>query len=334
MKALGCDHVRLPVEFFSAAGPAPDFKIDPMLLMFIDEVTDWAEELEMYLIIDNHSFSDKVKTKPEVVDTLLAVWLQVADHFKNRSDFIVYEVLNEPHGIVDDVWNGIQQQTINAIRTVDKKHTIIVGPAEWYNYNHLYQMPEYSDTNLVYTFHFYDPFLFTTALDIVIPYPYDSGRMPDMPVYWAGEWYEELSNEYPLQGNDEYLYRLIDTAINFREIRNVPVYCGEFGVNMMNCEEEDRVYWISTVRTYLEEHNIPWTMWSYNDYMGIFDPATPQLFEYNMDTSVVKALGLKPPAQKEFRILPDSTGFFLYDDYIPQYIVENSWITGGSTQYF
>ena len=333
MKALGCDHVRVPIEFFDATGPAPDFEIDPMLYMFIDEVADWAEELEMYLILDNHSFDNDKKTNPEIIDTLLAVWSQVAEHFKDRSDYILYEVLNEPHDIPDNVWNSMQQQAIDAIRTVDAKHTIIVGPANWYNYNNLYQMPEYSDTNLIYSFHFYDPYLFTTAVDIVIPYPYDPGRMPAMPVEWAGEWYEELYNDYPSVASDEFVYRLIDTAINFRETRNVPVYCGEFGVNLINCEEEDRAYWISLVRNYLEVNNIPWTMWTYTDYMGIFDPATPELYEYHMDTLIAKALGLNYPDQKEFHIFPDSTGFFIYDDYVPGSIIEESWANGGEAQY-
>lgn len=334
MKALGCDHIRLPVEFFDATGPAPDFTIDPMFFMFIDEVVNWAEELEMYLIIDNHSFSDRYITLPEVADTLLAIWPQVAARYKSHSDFILYEILNEPHGIYDETWNDIQQEVLEAIRELDQKHTIILGASNWYNYNHLHLMPEFSDTNLIYTFHFYDPFLFTAASEVVIPYPYDPVRMPDMPIDWVGDWYEELYNEYPSQANDEYLYKLIDTVVNFREERNVPVYCGEFGVNMVNSEVEDRAYWIETVRGYLEENNISWAMWTYTDYMGIFDPATPQLFEYNMDTIIARALGLTPPAQKEFQILPDSAGFFLYDDYLPQYIIENSWANGGTSQYY
>ncbi len=333
IKALGCDHVRLPIEFFRALGPSPDFTIDPLLFYFVDEVANWAEELEIYLIIDNHSFDDDLDTSPEVGDTLLAVWPQIAEHFKNRSEYIIYEILNEPHGISDYSWDSIQKKAVDSIRSVDKEHTIIVGPAEWYNYIHLYQMSEYSSDNLIYTFHFYDPFLFTTALEIIIPYPYDPGRMPDMPSEWIGDWYEDLYNAYPSQGNDVYLYKLIDTAIAFREEKEVPVYCGEFGVNMGNCEIADRAYWISTIRSYLEKNNIPWTMWSYTDYMGIFDPTTPQLFEYNMDTTIAKALGLSYPVQKEFQIRPDSTGFFLYDDYIPQFIVEESWASGGDAQY-
>jgi endoglucanase len=335
MKALGCDVVRLPVEFFNATGPYPNFTIDPMLFMFIDEVVDWAEDLEMYLIIDNHSFDDHVETSPGVLDTLMKVWPQIASHYKNRSNYILYEILNEPHGnsITDENWNNIQQLTINAIRTVDKKHTIIVGPYNWNNYNNLYQMPVYADTNLIYTFHFYDPYLFTSVTDIRTPYPYDPDRMPEMPTDWD-EWYQQLYNEYPFQGNNANMKHLIDTAIKFREIRQVPIYCGEFGANMLNKEIVDRAAWISCVRSYLEENNIPWTMWSYINYMGIFDPLTPQLFEYNMDTTIAKALGINFPVQKKFKILPDSTGFFLYDDYVPQNIIENNWAIGGIAQYY
>jgi endoglucanase len=333
IKALGCDHVRLPIEFFDATGPSHDFTVDTLLFYFIDQAANWAEELELYLIIDNHSFGNTYDTEPGVEDTLLAVWPQIAEHFKNRSKYIIYEVLNEPHGIYDLDWDGIQQRTINAIREIDNEHFIIVGPANWNNHRNLRYLSEYNDDKLIYTFHFYDPYLLTTDVGVNIPYPYNPASMPSMPPEWSGDWYEELYNEYPTVGNNSYLYQLIDTAINFGEEREVPIYCGEFGVNILNCDTTDRAYWIKTVRTYLEGHNIPWAMWSYKDYMGIFDPQTPELFEYDIDTVIAKALGLNYPAQKEFQVLPDADGFFLFDDYIPQFIITENWYTGGQAQY-
>ena len=77
------------------------------------------------------------------------------------SGYVFYEVLNEPHGIADGVWGSIQQSVIDAIRTEDAVHYIIVGGANWNSYNNLSALPLYSDTKLIYTFHFYDPFVFT-----------------------------------------------------------------------------------------------------------------------------------------------------------------------------
>jgi endoglucanase len=89
-------------------------------------------------------------------------------------------VLNEPHGISASLWGTIQGGVINAIRTVDTKHAIMVGGVNFNTYTELQNLPVYSDPNLIYTFHFYDPFMFThqgstwntrRCLPFGVPYP-------------------------------------------------------------------------------------------------------------------------------------------------------------------
>ncbi|MBN2012596.1 cellulase family glycosylhydrolase [candidate division KSB1 bacterium] len=99
----------------------------------------------------------------EYRDQLLSVWAQLAERYKNRSKLICYEILNEPHGITDELWNDIQQQAIDTIRSIAPTHIIVIGPANWNSYENLDEMPEYNDPNLIYTFHFYDPGLVHTS---------------------------------------------------------------------------------------------------------------------------------------------------------------------------
>lgn len=188
IKSLGCDVIRLPVNLHDMTSGAPDYLIDPILFSMLDSAVTWAETLQIYLIIDNHSFDPSVNTSPEIGQVLTRVWPQIALRYKDRSEFIYYEILNEPHGISNQLWGSIQQQTIDAIRAVDTKHTIVVGPSGYNSYNDLAQMPVYADTNLIYTFHFYDPFLFThqgaswTSPSMKplagVPFPYDAETMP------------------------------------------------------------------------------------------------------------------------------------------------------------
>jgi len=128
IKSLGCDVIRLPINLHFTTNGEPDYTVEPLFFHFLDQVIDWAEELELHLIIDNHSFDPAEDTEPNIVDILVPVWTQMAEHYKERSNLIYYEVLNEPHGISDQIWNDIQQQVIDAIRQVDQKHTIVVGP--------------------------------------------------------------------------------------------------------------------------------------------------------------------------------------------------------------
>ena len=99
IKSLGCDVVRLPVNLHAMTSGEPHYYVDRLFLSFLDSVADWCEQLELYLIIDNHSFDPNVDTQPNIVNILVKVWAQMASHYKDRSEYILYEILNEPHGI-------------------------------------------------------------------------------------------------------------------------------------------------------------------------------------------------------------------------------------------
>jgi endoglucanase len=339
IKSLGCDVVRLPINLHFMTDGEPDYNLDPVFLNFLDSVVTWAEDLQIHLLLDNHTFSPSENTDPAVESILLKVWPQMAEHYKNRSDYIYYEILNEPHGILDAQWNSIQQNVIDAIRAVDTQHTIIVGPAGWNSYNNLEYMPEYEDDNLIYTFHYYDPFLFThqgaswTDPSMVslsgVPWPYDAGSMPECPGDLIGTWIQSSINNYDEDGTVERIKELIDIAVDFKNTRSVPVFCGEFGVYIPNSPHQDRINWYDTVRSYLEENDIAWTIWDYTGGFGIFEEGGNDLFEYDIDTALVRALGLTVPEQKEFTIVPDSSGFPVYTDYIAPHIFESSYSGGG-----
>ncbi|MBN1996671.1 carbohydrate binding domain-containing protein [candidate division KSB1 bacterium] len=50
-KSLGCDHIRVPIDLFYMTGPAPDYLLNPLLFLILDQAIDWAEELELHLIL-------------------------------------------------------------------------------------------------------------------------------------------------------------------------------------------------------------------------------------------------------------------------------------------
>lgn len=342
IRSLGCDHIRLPLELLEMVGPAPEYTLDPLPLGFLDQAIDWAEEMGLYLILDNHSFEIDIDTSPAILDPLKAVWAQLAERYTHRSRLLHYEILNEPHGISDSLWNLMQQQVIDTIRTIDQTHTIIVQPANWDSFLNLQFMPCYEDTNLIYTFHFYDPGIFTGQGNMWsnpdlqnlagIPYPYDEDEMPALPSEFFGTWVEIAYNIYPFEANDAWVQSRLDIAVKFMNERQVPLWCGEFGVYRTNCDLDDRTHWLNTVRTYLETNNIGWTMWEYAGGYGIFENSR-ELFDYDVNIPVINALGLNPPPQREFQLLADTTGFIIYDDLIPQRVFHQDWNPNGQLNF-
>jgi len=347
IQSLGCDVIRLPINLHAMTGGPPAYTLDPLFLEFLDPVVDWAEELQIHLILDNHSFDPAGDTDPNIGEVLIPVWTQMAEHYRHRSKYLYYEVLNEPHGIADALWNSIQQKVVNAIRTEDQTHTIIIGPAGWNSYNNLKYMPGYKDTNLIYTFHFYDPFLFThqgaswTSPSMVslagVPFPYDATAMPTCPNDLKGSWIEGALNvSYKTEGTVGRVKELIDRAVSFRDQRRIPVtlFCGEFGVYIPNSDPGQRVDWYRLVREYLEEKGIAWTTWDYTGGFGLFEAGGNDLFEHDLNVPLLGALDFNVPEQTEYIPKPDSEGFDLYTDYMAPHVAESSSAGEGTLDYY
>ena len=323
---------------------APDYTLDPLFLNFLDQAVDWSEELNIYLILDNHSFDPAVSTSPDIENILIKVWPQLANRYKSRSDFLLYEVLNEPHGISDNVWGSIQQSVIDAIRNEDDKHQIIVGGVNYNSYTTLANLPNYTDTKLIYTFHFYDPFLFThqgaswVEPSMVplsnMPFPYKASSMPGLPNSLKGTWIEGAYNNYAIDGTVAKVKQLLDIAVNFKNSRNVPVFCGEFGVYMPNSMETDRVGWYKEVKNYLDQKGIPWTIWDYTGGFGLFEENSNELFEYDLNVPLLTSLDLVVPTQKDFYIKQLRNGFIIYDDFVGEGIVATNGVNTGTLDYY
>jgi len=344
IKSLGCDVIRLPINLHYMTSGGPDHTVDPLFFYFLDQIVDWCEELELHLILDNHTFDVASSTDSNIDKVLVPIWSQMAEHYKGRSARLYYEILNEPHGIADAKWGQIQQKVIDAIRAIDPTHTIIVTGAGWGSYNNLKYLPTYTDQNLIYSFHFYDPFLFThqgaswTDPSMVplagVPFPYTAGRIPSCPQELKGTWVQGSLNAYKNDGTVSRVRQLIDVAIDFRNKRQVPVFCGEFGVYIRNSKDEHRVYWYEIVRKYLEDHGIPWTSWDYQGGFGLFTVGTNELFEHDLNIPLVEALGLNPPEQTPFVMAPDLTGFDIYTDYVAPMVRDATWISKGTVDYY
>jgi endoglucanase len=341
IKSLGVDVIRLPINLHSMTLGAPEYELDPLFLDMLDDVVDWAEEFEINLILDNHTFDPAIDTEPTVYGILKPVWQNMAEHFKDRSDLLYYEILNEPHGIDDNIWNIIQQAVVKDIRQIDSVHTIVVGPAGWNSYHNLDLMPIYEDDNLIYTFHFYDPFLFThqgaswTDPSMVslsdVPFPYNASAMPPFPSDLEGTWVQSTFNNYNNDGTVARVHELLDIAVKFQEERNVQLLCGEFGVFHYNSPEEDRTNWYGVIRDYLEENGIAWTIWDYHGAFGIYERNSDGIFDHDLNVPLLEALGLNVPPQSEFVMVPDSVKIPIYSDFVESGI---NGYSGGNLSFY
>ncbi|MDR1218449.1 MAG: glycoside hydrolase family 5 protein [Treponema sp.] len=345
-KSLGVDVVRLPLNLHSftngvAAGRSA-YTLDPLFLRLLDQAVDWAEKHEMHLILDNHSFDPVANTPEDIGDILIPVWTQMADRYKDRSQYVMYEILNEPHGISDSVWGEIQGRAIAAIRSKDTTHTIIVGGTGYNSISALSAIPEYSDDNLIYTFHFYDPYLFSHQGETWgsppnlrnlkgVPFPPDAHDMPATPGDLKGTWVEyNLKNQYPQEGQPAALAATLNKASEFSNARKAPVFCGEFGAHIINSLQKDRVRWYTAVTQFLDERGVARTSWDYFGGFGLFERQSGDFYS-DLNVEVVRAMGFTPPDQSAAGAVEKiQTGFVLYDDYPRNGASIVCWETGAA----
>ncbi|MDR2595818.1 MAG: glycoside hydrolase family 5 protein [Treponema sp.] len=334
VKKMGVDVIRLPIDFFLFTS-GPGYIIDPFLFKLLDKAVDWAEKYQINIILNNQP-ADQPPVSSDYRIFLLSVWTQMADHYKNRSEYVIYEILNEPNRITADVWGNMQGDVINAIRKIDKNHWIVVSGVHTGDnaVEQLFLLPKYEDNKLLYTFHFYDPAIFThqgatllteplLASLSKIPFPYDKKRMPSIPKgVKKGSYVENQFKNYSKIGTTAALEKIIGQAADFAKQRNVPVFCGEFSVYMNNVLPEDRLRWYKFVKEAFEARNISWITYGYYDPFGIFNPPNgvvtwwifPRDINTDLNVELVRALGLNPPPQRQREPLRES--FIIYDDYL------------------
>jgi len=110
LKAKGFKTVRVPVTWNGHFGAAPSYTIDKAWLDRVEEVVKYGIDNDMYVILNSHH-DDWVKlyasSQTEVSAKITKLWEQIGARFKDYSDYLVFETLNEPRLIGESTeWSG------------------------------------------------------------------------------------------------------------------------------------------------------------------------------------------------------------------------------------
>ncbi len=112
VKECGFDSVRIPITWAQHLGDAPDYTIDEAWLDRVNQVVDWALELDLKVIINVHHddafwlITDNAH-KESSEEILTKVWAQIACRFKDYDESLVFETMNEPRVEgAEDEWQG------------------------------------------------------------------------------------------------------------------------------------------------------------------------------------------------------------------------------------
>jgi len=257
MKTAGISSIRLPIGFSFISDTLPPYDVDTNHVLFqrIDSVVKWTQELNLNLIIDNHHgwFLTNENWRSHK-DRFAHLWGIVAKRYKNLDpSHYFFELMNEPPIAFNDLdsLNLLFNTAIDSIRKYTTEHTIIVSPnlGSWGMAFNVYQ--PLADTNLIYTFHCYDPLDFT-----------HQGFTWHDPYYPTG-------TAFPTTGDpfyENFLYESWNRIADWKATYNKPLFLGEFGVGSY-ADQDSRCRWIEFIGDKIDSLHLSWFYW---DWAGGF----------------------------------------------------------------
>ena len=270
----GLDHIRLPVDYNVIEDE--DGRVLPSGYKHIDDCIEWCEKYGLNVIIDLHktkgfAFDDTTENNimfdsHELQKRFISLWTNIAARYGKNGN-VVFEPLNEVSKIDSRKWNALISKLLSAIRPLAPDKKIIFGGTHWNSVHTLELLDIPEDNNIVYNFHFYEPFLFTHQLAPWQPLIADrSMRYPD-----TIESYRKASEEISCFGSGlknsdkmgaEFMDKLISEAVTAAEKVDVPLYCGEYGV-IDRAIVSDTAVWFEDIHSVFEKYGIGRAAWTY-----------------------------------------------------------------------
>lgn len=284
----GADHIRLPIDYNLLQDTSGAFLTDHF--RYIDNCITWCRTYQLNMVLDLHKTAGYSFDKGEQesgnfffnednIQQFLNLWKELAHRYGKHQKFLAFELLNE---VVDEKdnepWMKIAKRAVDVIRPYAPTIKIILG-SYWNNsVLTVKYIAEPFDENIVYTFHCYEPLIFTHQNAHWMPETI--GHFTKYPL--SKEEYMRATDGFtgPYHYTDwaicengfdtKYYERLFQEAISISEKRNVPLYCGEYGV----IDQADPVStdaWLADVRKVFQKYDIGSAVWTYKKLdFGVF----------------------------------------------------------------
>ena len=258
----GFDCIRIPITWADHMGAAPDYTVEPEWFERVEEVVNYALDDDMYVIINAHHEEEWRIPDNAHIDAVdaqeKALWTQIAEHFIDYGDHLIFEGLNEPRvkGGTNE-WNGgtgegrkcldrLNQTFVDAVRATggknEKRLVLITSFASSHVIPTIGSMKIPEDDHLAVSIHAYTPYDFTYAA---------SGNSYDT---WDG------SHKGDIAGVMQDLQRIFGT-------KGIPVLLTEYGAEDKNGNSQEVCNWVTEYLSRAKKAGIPCFWWD----NGIYD---------------------------------------------------------------
>ncbi len=240
---MGISSVRIPITWLGHIGAAPDYTLATAWLDRVAEVVGYAEVAGLNAIINIHhdgaeskhwlnikEAATNAEVNQQIKAQLAAMWTQIAEKFKDKGHFLIFEALNEIHdggwgwgaNLTDNgkqytVLNQWNQVFVDAVRATggnnNDRYLGIPGyvTSPKLTINHLQLPADAANNRLLVSVHYYDP---------------NEYAIEDQ----YSEWGHTAAADKKADSGDEAHVQEIFGQLKTKYInRGIPVYLGEMG---------------------------------------------------------------------------------------------------------
>jgi endoglucanase len=256
IKQAGFQHVRLPVKWTAHASKEAPYKIEDAFISRVDTLLKQAQDAKLRVVLNHHHYDELDKKPKEELPRAVAIWKQIAARYKDRGDWLVFELMNEPHEELnkDNVWTEMIPPLLAAVRETNPKRAVIIGPPFWNGMWALGKFKLPDDPNLIVTVHYYNPFHFTHQ---GASWAKDSEKW--LGTKWTGSEAEVAA-----------ITKEFDATAKWAQENNRPIYLGEFGA-YEKADLESRQLWTATIAGEAVKRGWSFAYWEFGAGFGVYD---------------------------------------------------------------
>lgn len=298
VKAAGFKTIRIPVAW-SQFSDADNFVIKAAWISRVEEVVNYALNADMYVVLNSHwdgGWMQPTNAKQAYVNNRLKImWTQIATHFQNYDDRLLFAGSNEvmvegdygtPTVEYYTVQNSFNQTFVDAVRATSGKNASRYLVVQGFNTNidHTVNFAKIPTDNvkdrLMMEVHYYDPYNFTLNLKSNITQWGKNATDPSKTETWANETFVDAQ------------FQKMKT--NFID-KGVGVILGEFGAmakTTVSDNETYRVYWDEYISRSAITHQMVPVYWDNgapgDGSMAVFNRNTGSQIYPNVIQALVK----------------------------------------------
>jgi endoglucanase len=265
----GFTGIRLPIRWSTHALTGAPYTISDAFFDRIDWAVEQALDRGMAIVINMHHYEEIFSDPPAHKERFLALWKQIAEHYRDYPADLLFEPLNEPNSnLSSTLWNQYLAEVIAVIRQSNPYRTLVIGPVDWNSYASLNKLVlPGGENNLIITFHYYNPFHFT----------HQGASWVSGSDAWLGTTWGSAADMTAVQNE-------LESARLWARTNNRPLFMGEFGA-YEKADINSRKLWTEAVARQAENRAMSWAYWEFGSGFGVYN-----LSKNEWNTPLLKAL--------------------------------------------